>query len=239
MKNAYCYKGVFYTSEAKALSAEANTKAAERVGDIECVELLDNQVVRSGRIVTLASAVHHQRHSPCLVFIQCDKEDVPFRLTVLPVDNMYLPRRDVMPFDMFLDMGATPSNEQDRNMLSQGFDLGGLYDLFSDWFSKCELGVSAFEEPRLFLPLYTTIEQYEIMKTLHIGEFFTKPVRTMESIMAFTNDVSWAQGKDVQFGKDSYTQFATKCRHEISRLDSGPIRLDKLARAYNYHILTR
>jgi len=202
------------------------------------VELLPDQIRRKGRVVTLASAVHHQRHAPCLVLIQCDKQDVPFRLTVLPVNNAYEPRRDVLPFDVFIDLGAVPSNEQDRNMLMQGYGLEAVFDLFTDWFEKCGLGVSAINEPRKFLPLYTTMEQYEVMKQLHLDEFFTKPIRVMESIMAFSNDVAWMQGKEVKFGKDSYTQFAVKCRHEIARNDRGPLRLDKLARAYNYHLLT-
>ena len=239
MKYAYCYKGKFHTSEVKALLAKANTRVAERVGDIECVELLDSQIIRKGRIVTLASAVHHQRHAPCLVYVQCDKKDTPFRLTILPVDNVYLPRRDVIPFDVFIDLGATPSNEGDRAMLLQSFGLEEMYGLFEDWFEKCELGESAIREPRKFLPMFTTMAQYEAFKQMHLDEFFTHPIRVMESIMAFTNDVSWAQGKDVQFGKDSYTQFAVKCRYEISRADRGPLRLDKLARAYNYHLLTR
>lgn len=237
-KVAYMAFGKAFDTYDKA-ERRMNTEPPTLREAIEEVKLLGNQIIRKGRIVTLASAVHHQRHSPCLVLVQCDKQNVPFRLTVLPVDNMYLPRRDVLPFDIFIDLGATPSNELDRDMLLQGYGLGSVFDLFEDWFAKCELGVSAFEEPRLFLPLFTTMDQYEVFKKMHIGEFFTGPIRVMESIMAFTNDVSWAQGKDVQFGKDSYTQFATKCRHEIARSDSGALRLDKLARAYNYHLLTR
>ena len=239
MKYAYCYKGKYYNTIEKAESAEGTTKVDERVGDIDTVELLPDQIVRNGRIVTLASAVHHQRHSPCLVMIQCDKQGVPFRLTVLPVNHEYIPRRDVMPFDCFLDLGATPSNEGDRQQLVHGYDLMTVFDLFTDWFEKCGLGVSAINEPRKFLPMFTDMQQYEVFKQLHLDEFFTHPIRIMESIMAFTNDVSWVQGKDVQFGKSSYTQFAVKCRHEIDRNEQGPIRLDKLARAYNYHLLTR
>ena len=231
--------GKAYKEYESASKHHASLELALRASKIEHVALLDNQIIRNGRIVTLASAVHHQRHAPCLLLIQCDKRDVPFRFTVLPVDNMYIPRRDIMPFDVFVDLGAIPSNEQDRQMLLQGYDLESLYDLFSDWFEKCGLGVSAIQEPRLFLPMYTTMAQYESAKLLHLDEFFTHPIRVMESIMAFTNDVSWAQGKDVQFGKSSYTQFATKCRHEIDRTDRGALRLDKLARAYNYHLLTR
>ena len=224
----------------KAYESASKHQATLAIGTkIEHVKLLDNQIIRKGRIVTLASAVHHQRHAPCLLLTQCDKRNIPFRFTVLPVDNMYIPRRDIMPFDMFLDLGATPSNEGDRNMLMQGFDLESLFELFSDWFEKCGLGVSAIQEPRKFLPMYTTMDQYEVFKQLHLDEFFTRPIRVMESIMAFTNDVSWAQGKYVEFGKDSYTQFAVKCRHEISRSDRGALRLDKLARAYNYHLLMR
>lgn len=239
MTYAYCYKGKYHTSVEKAESAEANTKVAERVGDIEKVELLSDQIIRCGRIVTLASAVHHQRHSPCLVLIQCDTSGVPFRLTVLPVNHEYIPRRDVMPFDCYIGLGAVPSNEGDRAAMANAFGLESMFDLFEQWVEKCELGVSAIQEPRKFLPMYTDFQQYEVMKELHLGEFFTNPIRIMESIMAFTNDVSWAQGKDVQFGKDSYTQFAVKCRHEIARSDRGPLRLDKLARAYHYHLLTR
>lgn len=236
-KVVYTIKGKAYDTSAKALEirSEVDPFGPQPLR----VELLSDQIIRKHRVVTLTSAVHHQRHSPCLLMIQCDKQGTPFRLTVLPVLNDYLPRRDVMPFDIFVDLGATPSNENDRKMLLQGYGLESLFDLFTDWFEKCGLGVSAIQEPRKFLPLFTTMEQYEVFKQLHLDEFFTHPIRVMESIMAFTNDVSWMQGKDVEFGKDSYTQFAAKCRHEIGKSERGPVRLDKLARAYHYHLLTR
>jgi len=239
MGQAFKVNEKFFNSREKAESHMKSNKI-DPTG-LEEVSLLDYQIVRKGRVVVLSSAVHHQRHAPCLVLVQVDKQNIPFRLTVTPVDNAFLPRRDVLPFDMFINLGgANPGSDADRAALvAAGYSLEDLYELFSDWFEKCSLGVSAIQEPRLFLPMYTTMAQYESMKELHIDEFFTHPIRVMESIMAFTNDVSWMQGKEVEFGKDSYTQFAVKCRHEIDRSDKGPLRLDKLARAYNYHLLTR
>lgn len=229
-------KKVFDTYE----KAEKHAKGKDSEVAVVPIDLLSDQIVRKGRIITLVSAVHHQRHAPCLVLIEADKQGIPFRFTCLPVNNVFEPRRDILPFDAFLDLGGRPSNEQSRQMLAvSAFSVAGLFDLFEDWFEKCNLGASAIGEPRLFLPMYIDIEQYEMMKAMHLDEFFTRPVRILESIMAFTNDVSWAQNKPVEFGKDSYTQFATKCRQELSKGERGPLRLHKLALAYNYHLLVR
>jgi len=217
----------------------ADLYAIKHGGEIETVPLLEDQIVRKGRVITLTSATHHQRHSPCMILIQTDKHNRPFRFTCLPVNHSYEPRRDVLPFDCFLDLGAMPNSDSDRALMSQAFGLENFFDMFENWFEKCDLGVSAIQEPRKFLPMYIDLNQYELMKQLHISEFFTKPVRFIETIMAFSNDVDWVQNKDVRFGKNSYTQFATKCRNEMERDDRGPLRLDKLAKAYHYHLLTR
>ena len=217
--------------------AESHAKAEG--GEVEDRELQYGEILRKHRIVYLASAVHHQRNSPCVVLIQVDPQGRPFRLTVLPVGHDYIPRRDIMPFDVLVDVGATPKGEGDRALFAKSYGLGQLFDLFEAWFEKCGLGVSAIDEPRKFLPLFTTQAQVEVFKELHLSEFFAEPVRVLESIMAFSNDVDWVQGKDVRFGKNSYTQFATKCRYEIEPQEKGHARAHKVAMAYNYHLLTR
>ena len=198
-------------------------------------------VTRRGKEQMLVSSVHHQRHAPCGVLVQCtkDEERIPFRVTVTPVDSRWIPRRDIMPFDCFIDLGLEPyiENDRDREMFKQALQYDTFLEVFINWFEKCNLGYSAVGEPRKFLPLFLTFEQYEKAREIWshgtMDEWATHPYRVLESVIAFNNDWIDMQGEQVKCGKNTYMQFAAKYGHEIPRDARGPLRLDCVLRAYN------
>lgn len=204
-------------------------------------------VMKHGVPKMLISSVHHQRHAPCAVLIQStkDEEKIPFRITVTPCDSRWLPRRDVMPFDAYIDLGLEPylPNERDKELFKQALAYDTFLDVFFNWVEKCNLGFSAVGEPRKFLPLFMTFDQYDKAKEVWshgvLDDWATHPFRVLESIIAFNNDWVDMQGEQVKCGKNTYMQFAAKYGHEIHRDARGPLRLDCVLRAYNKLLLTR
>jgi hypothetical protein len=217
------------------------------------VELLEGQILRNGRVVTLTSAVHHNRNSPCLIHIHTHrhpetKVHIPVRVTVLPVDHMYLPRRDVFPFDMWVDFGILPlRDKQDISdafnpPMSQWFSRENFNDIFHSWIEKCGLGASAIGVERKFLPMFCTTQQFQLAKFVvwpkgSLDIWSTAPHRVLEGIIAYENDRSWARGVNPIFTKNTVSQFASKMGFPPQGPKHGPLELDRYARAYNALLL--
>ena len=195
-----------------------------------------------------SSAVHFQRHSACYVEIGCTKDDdkTPYRVTVAQCDSRWLLRRDVNVFDCFVDLGLEPNivNERERGMFERhALSYSTFLDVFDDWVAKCNLGMSAVQAERKFLPMYMTFEQFEKAKEVWshgiLEEWAVHPYRVLESIIASNNDRLDMQARKVECGKNTVSQFCAKYGFVIPRGASGPLRLDSIAKAYNAYLLTR
>lgn len=202
--------------------------------------ILDDQIIRNGQVVTLTSATHHQRHAPCIVLIQTDKNDIPFRVTVTPLNHEFLPRRDILPFDMVVDFGVAYDikSEDDRPQMKNAFSYSNFLELFDIWVDKCHLGHSSIGEERKFLPIFLNIEQFCLAKDVvwsHgiLEDWTSKPYRILESIIAHTNDRVYMKGDLPKMGKNTYSQFSAKMGFRIPASAKGPLRLDYVARAYH------
>ena len=207
------------------------------------IELLPGQIIRKGRAVTLTSAVHHNRNSPCYILIHCQKK-VPVRVTVTPADHEYLPRRDVMPFDAWIDFGILPLSEDkegfdaSRPPMSDWYNREKFLDIFDSWVDRCDLGVSACGVPRRFLPVFCTTHQYQLAKFVvwpkgTLDLWSTAPHRVIETVIAYENDRAWMRGQNPIFTKNTVSQWATKMGFPKDGPLHGPLELDRYAKAYN------
>ncbi len=186
--------------------------------------------------VVMNSMVHWQRHSCAVIRMGVDKHGVAYRLSVLPVDSKYDPRTDVLPFDVFFDLGAKPRRAMEQESMKTAIGYSAALNLFDKWFDECKLGVSKFERKNLFIPIFESVEQMNLARNFWshgiYDEFFTPLPRITELAIATHNDACGMQAKYIEFGKNTTSQCASRLGLNWEKDNTGLIRCVILAQTY-------
>ncbi len=182
------------------------------------------------------SMVHWQRHSCAVIRMGVDKHGVAYRLSVLPVDSNFNPRTDVLPFDMYFDIGGKPRHEICQDSMRTANSYKAVLNLFDKWFSECKLGVSKFDRTNLFIPIFESVAQMNHAREFWshgiYDEFFTPLPRITELAIAYHNDAVGMRAGDIRFGKNTTSQCASRLGVHWEHDNQGLIRCLTLAKTY-------